>query len=205
MKHLAKDEAKKWNSTDALPLCSICWATMKSNSRRRCGWQKTQTTSKSRKVLSACNVVSVLVVFKGKNLTCIFLLLYPWKVCSEFYQSNGTYQLLTSVACSHRYLRVCMFVVSAFREGRKDSAGEEARDLQRKEGNWIQPEELEHEGGLGVRGRLRRWGLKSLKWTLLVRDAKSYNQTETGKRIETQLVKRVRGPRPWSAICPLHP
>lgn len=57
------------------------------------------------------------------------------------------------VACGHFpavsrrvdvvYLTVCvfsLFLVSAFREGSKDSEGEGARDPQRKEGNRIQPE-----------------------------------------------------------------
>lgn len=50
------------NSSDgrsALRLCSICSMTRKSKSRRRCGWQKTPTTSKSREVLSGCNMTSV--------------------------------------------------------------------------------------------------------------------------------------------------
>lgn len=48
-----------------LPPVSICWVTTKSKSRRRCGWHKTQTTSKSRKVLSGCILVSVLLCFKA--------------------------------------------------------------------------------------------------------------------------------------------
>lgn len=92
--------------------------------------------------------------------------------------------IISEVVCSD-----CLFV-SAFREGRKDSQGEGAGDLQREEGNRFQPEE--------------RGGLKRFTWTLLVGDAKS-TETIRQKQTETQLVQRVRGPEPDLLSAPSTP
>ncbi len=131
-----------------LPLCSICWVTKKSKSRRRCGWQKTLTTSKSREVLWECSRVSVL----KAECNFYFLMFVPEFTFTFIRQTELNVQLnpaelslgpvvishcvvlmLLSLSCTFR-----LFFVSAFREGSKGSKGEGARDLQRKEGNRIQ-------------------------------------------------------------------